>query len=136
MQKYSPPSRRASTSADTRMAQSATQAATSPLRAAALRQLRPRYRRRSTYLWENAAWQEVLGQVPLQNRAGHRQPGKKPPAPSAKSERRGEISKRIDPRAKAAQLIATGMGLMVVGKTDPGREVLETIVDAAFAELG
>jgi hypothetical protein len=27
------------------------------------------------------------------------------------------------------------MGLMVVGKTDPGRKVLETIVEAAFADL-
>ena len=52
------------------------------------------------------------------------------------SKRRGEISKRVDPRAKATQLMATGMGLMVVGKTDPGRTVLETIVDAAFADLG
>jgi TetR/AcrR family transcriptional repressor of nem operon len=51
------------------------------------------------------------------------------------AKRRGEIPKRIDPPAKATQLMATGMGLMVVGKTDPGREVLETIVDAAFAEL-
>jgi TetR/AcrR family transcriptional regulator, transcriptional repressor for nem operon len=51
------------------------------------------------------------------------------------AKRRREIPKRIDPRAKATQLMATGMGLMVVGKTDPGREVLETIVDAAFAEL-
>jgi hypothetical protein len=31
--------------------------------------------------------------------------------------------------------MATGMGLMVVGKTDPGRKALETIVDAAFADL-
>jgi hypothetical protein len=31
--------------------------------------------------------------------------------------------------------MATGMGLMVVGKTDPGRKVLETIVDGAFAGL-
>src|SRR5207244_8584041 len=50
--------------------------------------------------------------------------------------RRGEIPAGIDPAAKATQLMATGMGLMVVGKTDPGREVLETIVDAAFADLG
>ena len=50
--------------------------------------------------------------------------------------KRGEIPARIDPSAKAAQLMATGMGLMVVGKTNPGREVLETIVDAAFADLG
>ena len=50
--------------------------------------------------------------------------------------RRGEIAAQADPRAKAAQLMATGMGLMVVGKTDPGRKVLETIVEAAFADLG
>jgi TetR/AcrR family transcriptional regulator, transcriptional repressor for nem operon len=49
--------------------------------------------------------------------------------------RRGEISAHVDPRAKATQLMATGMGLMVVGKTNPGRVVLETIVDAAFADL-
>jgi TetR/AcrR family transcriptional regulator, transcriptional repressor for nem operon len=48
---------------------------------------------------------------------------------------RGEIPAGIDPAAKATQLMATGMGLMVVGKTNPGREVLETIVDAAFADL-
>jgi TetR/AcrR family transcriptional regulator, transcriptional repressor for nem operon len=52
------------------------------------------------------------------------------------AKRRGEISTRVDPRAKATQLMATGMGLMVVGKTNPGREMLETIVDAAFADLG
>jgi TetR/AcrR family transcriptional repressor of nem operon len=49
--------------------------------------------------------------------------------------RRGEIAAHVDPRAKAAQLMATGMGLMVVGKTGPGRNVLETIVEAAFAGL-
>jgi TetR/AcrR family transcriptional repressor of nem operon len=49
--------------------------------------------------------------------------------------RRGEVPRTVDPRAKATQLMATGMGLMVVGKTDPGRKVLETIVDAAFADL-
>jgi hypothetical protein len=31
--------------------------------------------------------------------------------------------------------MATAMGLMVVGKTNPGREVLETIVNSAFADL-
>jgi TetR/AcrR family transcriptional repressor of nem operon len=51
------------------------------------------------------------------------------------AQRRGEISDRVDPRTKATQLMATGMGLMVVGKTDPGRKVLETIVAAAFADL-
>src|SRR5947209_5398052 len=52
------------------------------------------------------------------------------------AKRRGEIPAHIHPTAKATQLMATGMGLMVVGKTNPGREVLETIVDAAFADLG
>ncbi len=49
--------------------------------------------------------------------------------------RRGEVPDDVDPRAKAAALMATGMGLMVVGKTNPGRKALETIVDAAFADL-
>jgi TetR/AcrR family transcriptional repressor of nem operon len=51
------------------------------------------------------------------------------------AKRRGELPKGINPRVKATQLMATGMGLMVVGKTDPGRKALETIVDAAFADL-
>jgi TetR/AcrR family transcriptional repressor of nem operon len=51
------------------------------------------------------------------------------------AKRRGEVPPNIDPAAKATQLMATGMGLMVVGKTNPGREVLETIVDQAFADL-
>lgn len=51
------------------------------------------------------------------------------------AKRRGEIPEHIDPAAKATQLMATGMGLMVVGKTEPGREVLKTIVDSAFADL-
>jgi TetR/AcrR family transcriptional repressor of nem operon len=51
------------------------------------------------------------------------------------AKQRGEIPDSIDPVAKATQLMATGMGLMVVGKTNPGREVLETIVNAAFADL-
>jgi TetR/AcrR family transcriptional repressor of nem operon len=49
--------------------------------------------------------------------------------------RRGEVGEHVDPHAKAAQLMATGMGLMVVGKTGPSREVLETIVEAAFTDL-
>jgi TetR/AcrR family transcriptional repressor of nem operon len=49
--------------------------------------------------------------------------------------RRGEVAAHVDPRAKATQLMATGMGLMVVGKTSPGRKVLETIVEAAFDGL-
>ncbi len=51
------------------------------------------------------------------------------------AQRDGEIPEQIVPRAKATQLMATEMGLMVVGKTDPGRLALETIVDAAFADL-
>jgi len=51
------------------------------------------------------------------------------------AKRRGAISAGVNPRAKAIQLMATGMGLMVVGKTDPGKKVLETIVDSAFADL-
>jgi TetR/AcrR family transcriptional repressor of nem operon len=51
------------------------------------------------------------------------------------AQRHGDIPAGIDPAAKATQLMATGMGLMVVGKTSPGREVLETIVTAAFADL-
>jgi hypothetical protein len=52
------------------------------------------------------------------------------------AQRRGEIAPHVDPRAKAAQLMTTGMGLMVVGKTNPGRNVLETVVEAAFAGVG
>jgi TetR/AcrR family transcriptional repressor of nem operon len=52
------------------------------------------------------------------------------------AKRRGEVPADTDPAAKAKLLMATGMGLMVVGKTDPGRRVLETIVAAAFADLG
>ena len=52
------------------------------------------------------------------------------------AQRREEIPAAIDPAVKATQLMATGMGLMVVGKTNPGREVLETIVNATFADLG
>ena len=51
------------------------------------------------------------------------------------AKRRGEVPAHTDPAAKATQLMATGMGLMVVGKTNPGREVLQTIVDQAFADL-
>ena len=51
------------------------------------------------------------------------------------AKRRGEIPKHVKPADKATQLMATAMGLMVVGKTNPGREVLETIVNSAFADL-
>jgi TetR/AcrR family transcriptional repressor of nem operon len=49
--------------------------------------------------------------------------------------RAGEVPAGVDPAAKATGLMAMGMGLMVVGKTSPGREVLETIVESAFADL-
>src|SRR5262245_18590061 len=42
------------------------------------------------------------------------------------AKRRGEVAASVKPAAKATQLMATAMGLMVVGKTNPGREVLET----------
>jgi TetR/AcrR family transcriptional repressor of nem operon len=51
------------------------------------------------------------------------------------AKRRGEIPRHVDPAKRATLLMATGMGLMVVGKTNPGREVLETIVEMAFADL-
>jgi TetR/AcrR family transcriptional regulator, transcriptional repressor for nem operon len=51
------------------------------------------------------------------------------------AKRRGEVPAQVNPRVKATQLMATGMGLMVVGKTNPGREVLQTIVNSAFADL-
>ena len=51
------------------------------------------------------------------------------------AKRCGDVPAHVSPRAKATQLMATGMGLMVVGKTDPGRKVLETIVNGAFADI-
>ena len=51
------------------------------------------------------------------------------------AKRRRELPASVNPRVKATQLMATGMGLMVVGKTDPGRKVLETIVNGAFADI-
>jgi TetR/AcrR family transcriptional repressor of nem operon len=51
------------------------------------------------------------------------------------AKRRGEIAPEVNVAATATTLMAMGLGLMVVGKTDPGREVLETIVETAFAGL-
>ena len=51
------------------------------------------------------------------------------------AKRRKEVPRHVDSAARAVLLMATGMGLMVVGKTNPGREVLETIVKTAFADL-
>ena len=53
----------------------------------------------------------------------------------ANARRAGEVRAGLDPAAKATALMAMGMGLMVVGKTNPGSKVLETIVDSAFADL-
>jgi TetR/AcrR family transcriptional regulator, transcriptional repressor for nem operon len=49
--------------------------------------------------------------------------------------RRGEIPADIDPVTQAKGLVATGMGLMVVGKANPSEEVLRVIVDNAFSGL-
>jgi TetR/AcrR family transcriptional repressor of nem operon len=50
--------------------------------------------------------------------------------------RRGEIPDGTDPAARAKGLVATSQGLMVVGKANPGEEVLRAIVDSAFTGLG
>jgi TetR/AcrR family transcriptional regulator, transcriptional repressor for nem operon len=50
--------------------------------------------------------------------------------------RRGEIPASVDPVARAKGLVATAMGLMVVGKANPDEEVLRAIVDTAFTSLG
>jgi TetR/AcrR family transcriptional repressor of nem operon len=51
------------------------------------------------------------------------------------AKRRGDVAAHVNPRVKATQLMATVMGLMVVGKTDPGRKVLEAIVDGALGDI-
>src|ERR1700751_2169851 len=43
--------------------------------------------------------------------------------------RRGEGPADVDPAARAKGLVASGMGLMVVGKANPNEEVLRAIVD-------
>lgn len=50
--------------------------------------------------------------------------------------RRGEIPESVDPVSRAKGLVASGMGLMVVGKANPDEEVLRAIVDSAFTGLG
>jgi len=47
----------------------------------------------------------------------------------------GEIPASVDPASRARGLVATGMGLMVIGKADPDEEVLRAIVDSAFTGL-
>jgi TetR/AcrR family transcriptional repressor of nem operon len=49
--------------------------------------------------------------------------------------RRGEIPQSTDVARAAGLLVATSQGLMVVGKANPNREVLEAIVSSAFAGL-
>lgn len=48
---------------------------------------------------------------------------------------RGEIHESTDVASAAGLLVATSQGLMVVGKANPNREVLEAIVSSAFAGL-
>jgi TetR/AcrR family transcriptional repressor of nem operon len=49
--------------------------------------------------------------------------------------RLGQIPACVDPVARAKGLVAMSQGLMVVGKANPDREVLQAIVDSAFAGL-
>ncbi len=49
--------------------------------------------------------------------------------------RRGEVRPALDPVGAAKLLVATGQGLMVVGKANPDRAVLLAIVDNAFAGI-
>jgi TetR/AcrR family transcriptional regulator, transcriptional repressor for nem operon len=49
--------------------------------------------------------------------------------------RRGEIPESTDVAPAAGLLVATSQGLMVVGKANPNRDVLEAIVGSAFAGL-
>jgi TetR/AcrR family transcriptional regulator, transcriptional repressor for nem operon len=48
---------------------------------------------------------------------------------------RGEIPPSIDAGGKAKMLVAASQGLMVVGKANPDKEVLEAIVENAFSDL-
>ena len=50
--------------------------------------------------------------------------------------RRGEVRADLDPTGAARLLMATSQGLMVVGRANPDREVLQAIVKNAFAGLG
>jgi TetR/AcrR family transcriptional repressor of nem operon len=49
--------------------------------------------------------------------------------------RRGEIPASTKVGGMARLLVATSQGLMVVGKANPDKEVLQTIVQNAFAAL-
>ena len=48
---------------------------------------------------------------------------------------RGEVRATLDPVGTAKLLVATGQGLMVVGKANPDRAVLLAIVDNAFVGM-
>lgn len=48
---------------------------------------------------------------------------------------RGEVRASVDPVGAARLLLATGQGLMVVGKANPSETMLRAIVDNAFAGL-
>jgi TetR/AcrR family transcriptional regulator, transcriptional repressor for nem operon len=50
--------------------------------------------------------------------------------------RRGEVAAEVNPAGRAKLLMATGLGLMVVGKANPDERMLRAIVDNAFADLG
>lgn len=48
---------------------------------------------------------------------------------------RGDVRATLDPAGAARSLVASALGLMVVGKADPDRAVLTAIVDSAFVSL-
>jgi TetR/AcrR family transcriptional repressor of nem operon len=47
----------------------------------------------------------------------------------------GDVRATLDPAGAARSLVASALGLMVVGKADPDRVVLTAIVESAFASL-
>jgi TetR/AcrR family transcriptional repressor of nem operon len=49
--------------------------------------------------------------------------------------RRGDVRATLDPAGAAKSLVASALGLMVVGKANPDRAVLTAIVDNAFVAL-
>lgn len=49
--------------------------------------------------------------------------------------RRGDVRATLDPVGAAKSLVASALGLMVVGKANPDRAVLTAIVDNTFIGL-